>query len=190
MKLNDDSDVKIFGQEKKKDGFDPISLIEEVKKHRFNGNAAKAKTIGSHLAVAFVLNAAKEELVSLAESLDVVLTDKVIYQIKALSVFSAEYCLNNYLPSALLSSVAINELYESLIEDASDFYERLTDGTAFSFYYLGVRRGGSIDDSIGDAFAMLCGDEENQKLKKFGKILHQINVETYKKAIESFSFTE
>ena len=132
MRINDDSDIKIFGEKKKKDDFDPMLLLEEIKRHRSSGNTAKAKTIAHHMADSIVESDIDESVKSFADRYEVELTSEVMHQVRVLSVFSAEYVLNKYLPSPLLSSVAINELYESILAEAPEFYDRLESGTAFA----------------------------------------------------------
>ena len=131
--MRDDSDVKIAGRnfEKKDDSFDALSLIEETKRQRFNGNTAKAKVLGANIVSAFSYKAAPEELRLLAGEYAVEMTGEVLLQLKILSVFSAEYCLKNFLPSPMLSSVAIGELYDVLDRVSPEFYNELSNSTAF-----------------------------------------------------------
>ena len=189
--FNEDSDMKIVGssQLQKEDAFDVIQLINETKHQRFNGNSAKAKALGANIVSAFSYKAAPEELQQMAESSGVEITDNVLLQMKILSVFSAEFCLDNYLPSAMLSTVAVSELYDVLEEVSPDFYEELSKSTAFSFYYLCLKKNGEdTSTKIGRQFAAACGDKDNDALAELGTQLHDINVKVYKKAIQCFAF--
>ena len=114
--FNEDSDMKIAGasQLKKEDVFDVIQLINETKNQRFNGNSAKAKALGANIVSAFSYRAAPDELQQLASRLGIEITEEILLQIKILSIFSAEYCLDNFVPSAMLSTVAVSELYDVL----------------------------------------------------------------------------
>lgn len=188
MKKFDDSDIKIFGNQKKSDDFDPMLLLEEIKRQRGSGNTAKAKTVAKHIAAGFMHNAAPDELKQLAAQYGVELSPVINHQIKVLSVFSAEYALNEFLPSPLLSSVAINELYESILDESPDFYEQLESGTAFTFYYLAVRSGGNRDKEIGSAFASQCGKEKDKALTALGTAIHKNNIEAYRSLISGFNF--
>ena len=182
MKKFDDSDIKIFGNQKKSDDFDPMLLLEEIKRQRGTGNTAKAKTVAKHIAAGFMHNAAPDELKQLAAQYGVELSPVINHQIKVLSVFSAEYALNEFLPSPLLSSVAINELYRASSTESPDFYEQLESGTAFTFYYLAVRSGGT---GIGDRLS-LCKPVRQGKdkaLTALGTAIHKINIEAYRSMI-------
>lgn len=190
-KFNEDSDMKIVGstQLQKEDVFDVIQLINETKNQRFNGNSAKAKALGANIVSAFSYKAAPEELQLMAERHGVEITEHVLLQMKILSVFSAEYCLDNFLPSAMLSTVAVSELYDVLEDVSPDFYEELSRSTAFSFYYLCLKNNDeSMADRIGEQFAAACGDRNNRSLAELGTQLHIINVKVYKKAIQCFAF--
>ncbi len=189
--FNEDSDMKIAGasQLKKEDVFDVIQLINETKNQRFNGNSAKAKALGANIVSAFSYRAAPDELEQLASKLGIEITEDILLQIKILSVFSAEYCLDNFLPSAMLSTVAVSELYDVLEDVSPDFYEELSKSTAFSFYYLCLKdNDGKTDIRIGEQFAASCGNKDDAALAEFGTQLHNINVKVYKKAIQCFAF--
>lgn len=189
--LNEDSDMKIVGSSHftKEEGFDVIQFVEETKLHRFNGNSAKAKALGSNIVSAFSYKAATEDLTALANEYGVIITDSVLLQIKILTVFSAEYCIDNFLPSAMLSTVAVGELYDVLQEVSPELYDELSKSTAFSFYYLCLKAGNDSEDKcIGAQFAASCGKKDDASLAAFGAELHRINVQVFKKAIQGFRF--
>ncbi|MBE6715515.1 MAG: hypothetical protein E7573_01185 [Ruminococcaceae bacterium] len=188
---NEDSDMKIVGKSQitKEDAFDVIQLIEETKLQRFNGNSAKAKALGANIVSAFSYKAAPDELVQLAKEHNVSITDDVLLQMKILSVFSAEYCLDNFLPSPMLSTAAVGELYDVLQELSPEFYEELSKSTAFSFYYLCLKKCSEEEDRlIGEQFACACGKKGDKAYESLGTDLHNINVKVYKKAIHGFHF--
>ncbi len=188
---NEDSDMKIVGSGglTKEDAFDVIQLIEETKNQRFNGNSQKAKALGSNIVSAFSYKAAPDEVIALADSYGIKVNDDILLQMKILSVFSAEYCLDNFLPSAMLSTLAVNELYDVLENISPEFYEELSKSTAFSFYYLCLKSpDGKEDEKIGKQFASACGRSSDEALMKLGTALHNINVNVYKKAINGFHF--
>lgn len=188
--INEDSDMKIFGASslKKEDGFDALSFIEETKAHRFNGNTAKAKALGANIVSAFSYKAAPFELVQLAGEYGIEMTDAILLQIKILSVFSAELCLNSGLPSPMLSGIAVNELYDVLDKVSPDFYAELSQSMAFSFYYMCVKDSGGAAGSIGEQFAMLCGKKNDERFISLGAALHEMNTGVYEKAIRGFAF--
>ena len=186
----EDSDIKIadgkFG--KSDDFFDAVEFIEETKKQRFNGNNAKARALGANIVSSFSYSAAPDELLALAEEFGVEITPEVLLQIKILSVFTAEVCLNSMLPSAMLSGVAINALYDVLDRVSPEFYSVMYNSTAFSFYYMCLKNGDDVAGSIGRRFAMLCGDRDSRPLAFFGKKLYEVNTAVYTKAISGVAF--
>ena len=187
----DDTDMKIVGEQHPHshyDHFDALDFIRETKLQRFNGNTAKAKALGSNIVSAFSYKAAPEELYNMAKEMGIEIDADILLQIKILSVFSAEYCLNNYLPSPMLSTVAVGELYDVLMDISADFYEELSRSTAFSLYYMCVKENDSSMRKVGEQFAMLCGKKDEENYIQFGINQHKLNTEVYKKAIQGFAF--
>lgn len=185
MGHNDDSDVKIFepqssGNEKD----DIITIVEETSRQRQNGNSAKAKTLGKELAL---LATDEEYLPSCLENFG--LEQKDVEQFFALVQFSAEAALNFFLPSNLLSTIAVNTLQEALIKKQNLLYESALNGSSFSFYYLSVRKGGAdLPLNIGRAFAMLCGMENDEHYINSGKQIYLHTLTLVEEKIHSLEF--
>ena len=90
----DDSDMKIVGApQKKADDVDFQGFLAESSRQHFNGNIAKAKTLGANIVSSFSYSAAPVELVELIRQSGVEPTDEVLRQARFLSVFSAEISL-------------------------------------------------------------------------------------------------
>lgn len=185
----EDSDMKIVGEPPAgKEEIDTAGFLAELGREHFNGNYAKAKTLGANIVSAFSYRAAPEELRALVRESGVEPDEAILLQVRILSVFSAEYCLNAFLPSPMLSGVAVGELYEVLMQVSPEFYETLSHSTAFSFYYLALQAKDDPFRRIGEQFASLCGDGENEALRALGERLHRMNTAVYKKAINGFAF--
>ena len=185
----EDGDMKIVGEPTaRKDEIDTAGFLAELGREHFNGNYAKAKTLGANIVSAFSYRAAPEELTALLRESGVEPEEQILLQIRILSVFSAEYCLNAFLPSPMLAGVAIGEMYEVLMQVSPDFYETLSHSSAFSFYYLALQTKADAPRRIGGQFAVLCGDGGSKALQSLGERLHGMNVEVYKKAINGFAF--
>ncbi len=107
-------------------------------------------------------------------------------QIKILSVFSAECCLNSYLPSPMLASVAVGEMYDVLKNVSPELYGELSHSASFSFYYMAMQD--KVPEGIGRQFAALCSAPGNENLVLLGGELHKLNCEVYKKAIRGYAF--
>lgn len=183
----DDSDIKIFKEETVTESFDEISAIAEMTRNRNNGNSEKAKELGTELAEMFVdepklLHDLEGEVGALDFDGD------IMYQIKVLLVFTAEYCVNLKLSSPLLSNTAVNAMHETVSEKAFEFYDRLDDAAEYSFYYLAVRNGGNIAENIGAFFSMLCGREKDAGFAVLGKKLFETAKHEVEKTIEKYKF--
>ena len=181
----DDSDVKIFDEKgKANENYDEIAAIHEMTKQRNNGNSDRAKKLGRHLAGIFVDEPyLLKELASEVGDLDY--GEDIMYQIKVLIIFTAEYSINHTLPSALLSNTAINAMHDTLKKQAAEFYDRLDDAAEYSFYYLAVRKGTDIAKDIGKSFAMLCNKSDYATL---GQNIFEVVQKEIQKIIESFKF--
>ncbi|MCH5197961.1 MAG: hypothetical protein J1E34_03545 [Oscillospiraceae bacterium] len=186
----DDSDMKIVGEKSHiyEENSDFQRYLDESSKQHFNGNASKAKAIGSNIVSSFSYRAAPAELVQFVIEQGVKPTDSIMLQVRFLSVFSAEYCLGVFLPSPFLSDIAKSAMYDVLMEYSPDFYDLLARSGAFSFYYLALRDSENIGRAVGKQFAVLCGEKNNEKYASLGEKLHELSVSVYKKAINGFAF--
>ena len=186
--LFDDSDMKIFNDsDSTAEAPQEVNIIAEMTKHRSNGNILKAKQLGKHLAEIFV------DEPSLLSQLEgevgkIQCDDDDMYQIKVLLVFTAEYCINRFLPATLLSNTAVNALYDTVIKKAAAFYDKLDDAAEYSFYYLAVRKAVDISKNIGISFAMLCGEDKNEYYTKLGQRLFEVAEHEIEKIVESYNF--
>lgn len=182
----DDSDVKIFTGKAKSDdeGSEILRLAEESKRHRANGNSEKAKQVGITLA-----EAAPRELGDPALK-KYVGDPEILYEIKVLSVFTGEASAHMYMPNPMLATTAVNSLYDNLRSQFPGFYENITDGTAFSFYYLNLRRGIEVEKNIGKTFAMLCDDDNNEELISLGENIFSELRDYAMKIIDEKGFVE
>ena len=186
--LFDDSDMKIVqSPDNNGDSLDTLSLLEESRRQHFNGNMQKAKTLGGNIVSAFSYKAAPDEQVQLAEECGVVLDKNSILQMKQLTVFAAECCIQNCIPASL-SSVAIGAMYDVLAEVSPDLYKAMSASMAFSYYHLCLNEGGDLAENIGKRFAVLCGKKNDAAVAEFGKQLFVINTSVFRKAIQGYAF--
>lgn len=185
--LNDDSDVKIFGKKVADEKNDIADLLEEVNRQRANGNTAKARELGEKLALIFLddneINAHIASAVGKVPK-----TQKVMKQVRILIVFSAQLCLSRQLPVALLSNTAVNSFYDQISDDTHDFYNQLSGGPEFSFYYLAVRTNVSSATVVGETFAMLCGKEKDEYYMSLGRNIYNLTIDEIGKMITKYHF--
>ncbi|MBQ7580860.1 MAG: hypothetical protein IJU39_06095 [Clostridia bacterium] len=176
----EDRDIKIFSKKVEQD--DPESLIrlaEETARHRNNGNIAKAVSLGEKIAkmISDVGSIEDTDLRELMDSFPI--DEKILYQVRLLLTFAAESTLHRSLNIPLLSTTAVNSMYDCLMECDRSFYLDTTD--AFTFYYVAFRKHDRIVERIGRRFAMLCGKEADEDFERFGSSLYMI----FCKVIES-----
>lgn len=164
--MHDDSDIKIFtGKTDDSDGSDLLAVAEEIKRQRLNGNYTKAKQLGEALADlspenSIIGSELKELMCERVIPLDVKL------QLKILMLFCSEYTLIEELPP-FISAAASDAMFDRLRAEAEGFYDTVSGGAAFTFYYLAVRKRDIVSE-IGDSFAMLCNSENNAGIKALG----------------------
>ena len=186
---NDDRDIKIFSFMKKTDEPEAVVIADEMKRQVISGNLQKAKTLGDTIAKSFRESADKKELLHLSENCGVAeLTRNIKDQAIILSVFAAEYALNQFLTDPILSTTAISQLYDTLTDDSPELYSNLLASTAFSFYYMNIDIKNIDTEVIGKTFAVLCDDDFNEALFCYGKTIFASSVESYKKTIDTIEF--
>lgn len=188
---NEDFDIKIFSPIKlQTEKNEPVVIVDEMKRQVISGNLQKAKKLGEMIADSFHEAAEKEELWNMAHECNITELDRRIKdQAIILSVFTAEYVFNHYMPDPLLSTTAISTLYDTLTEDSPELYNNLLASTAFSFYYMNLDGKETAPDVIGKTFAVLCDDDENENLLCYGKTVFVTSLENYKKAVNSVDFS-
>lgn len=188
--LNDDSDMKIIGADGKQpsDGIDTCAFLEETGKQHFNGNMAKAKALGRDIVSAFSYRSVPENIAALIERYGIERSKVLSDEIRILCVFCAEYCMDEYLPSPLLSTASAAEMFDVLGDMMPAFYEQLSHSASFSFYYLCIRDKSDLPVKIGKAFAEMCDDPKNEALISFAGELFECYVKIFRKAIQGYAF--
>ena len=185
----EDQDIKIFGQEQAKSCNDEVKFIALMEKERANGNIDEAVRLGDYLADLFLNE--KDLLERLSSVLGT--TDfpkEILFQMKILMFFSAEYTLNRILPNSIVKSTAVNALYGNIKNGDSAFYKEFSDGAEYSFYYLAMRKESqSVITEIGKAFAMLCGKEKEESYVELGKRLFNLIADEVASIFAIFNFT-
>lgn len=184
----EDRDIKIFSKKVAED--DPESLIrlaEETTRQRNNGNVAKAVSLGEKIAemVSDIDSIDDEDFKKLMNS-DLI-DDKILYQVRLLLTFAAESTVHRTLMNVpLLSTTAVNAMYDRMMESDRPFYLDTTD--AFTFYYVAFRKHDRIVERIGRRFAMLCGKQEDEEFERFGSGLYMILCRIIDAEIEKSEF--
>lgn len=186
----DDSDIKIFTS--KADAatdMDILSVVESLNQQRANGNVGKAENLGYSLASLAFSDESREKFQN--STFFAGAGAEVAAQIGVLLLFAAEAALNYFLPSTQLSTIAITALHKHLDELESDFYRNVVESSAYSFYYLSIRKGGEdVSTDIGKAFAMLCQKEGNTDYVQAGRNLYNMVLTEVQQEVTDLAFQE
>lgn len=169
-------DVKIYSSKKSLEDLTAnlSTDIEALNTLRQSGDLLKAKELGKKLAS---LTPRIEENGGEALSVDFkkLLAPKfqsqdILFQIRVLMIFAAESLLQLEISAPQLSTTAINAMHDRLRKESPVFYKNISDGAAFTFYYLALKKGRQLETDIGEAFAMLCSvRKDNESFVEAGK---------------------
>jgi hypothetical protein len=180
----DDSDIKIVGQEKAKNADDdPLRAASELDYQRGCGNLEKAKTLGALLSQKLISEDGESNFGADADE-----DGATRVQRRLLLAFSVISTVESDIKSPVLQGVVLNVFYTTLKADLPEFYDDINETGAFSFYTLCFRRGGDVADSVGHTFGMLVGREGDAVTKELGKALYLRFVDITLKTIGSFQF--
>jgi hypothetical protein len=179
----DDSDIKIAGEEHLNKTDDAITDANELEAQRQNGNLKKARELGTELT-----NRIKSEDGESDFGQDSCEDDLTRIQRRLLLVFAALDTVKANIKSPVLQGVVLNVFYNTLKSAQPEFYEDINESGSFSFYTLCVRRGGNVEEEVGRTFAMLTDNEGSTVMEELGKALFLRFVDVTEKAISSFNF--
>lgn len=182
-----ENDVRIYvsKNEMNKIAGDFSGSFDTVIHNRANGNIDKAKRLGEALATIAPTNEGDGIFINLRDHLaPKFFMQDILYQMRVLLVFACESLLQIELTSQVLSTTAISSMYSALERDMPGFYSNISNGAAFTFYYLAVKKGGDISENIGEAFAMLCSVKNKDSFVLAGKTIWNIAVDVIEKEIE------
>ncbi len=148
--MADDRDIKIYVKKSMTETSEFRSLTEEIRLHIDNGNRDKAIALGEKMAKV----KPEDNIIDMS---GFNLTSALLYQIRVLLTFIAEYSVQKNIAVEFLSDTASSAMYDYLKANESGYYENISDGAAFTFYLLALKKGGDPAQNIGEQFSMLCG---------------------------------
>jgi len=178
----DNDDVKIFVPE----GGAPQaaeldSLAAQTEALRESGNLDAAKRLGRELAS---LAAQSPELHGISESFGFALNPAREQQLHVLMVYSGQHALRAQLPR-LLSEAAVTAMNNWLINRSKPFWDTISDGSAFTQYLLAApMQGPARAGAVGEAFARMCGQEDNPDLRELGATVFTTAAELVRARLE------
>ena len=172
-----EDDVKIYGQDIP--SYVPPSEGEKSADlylhHKQNGNLDKCKEMGVRLANTFLEHAIK-------------LTTSDFYAQKMVLLF---FVLDNQLQECFHDSILLkstqSRIRKIIERENSDLSKVITDNTAFTLYILDDRSG--CDDCLGETFAQLCDQDDDQALQSMALSLIEEYSSIYRGMIKEFTFT-
>lgn len=187
-----ENDVKIYVSKKELNKSCEIAAaVNDVRIHRAAGNIEKARRLGETLATISPTAEGENITVNLREHLAPRFFNRdILYQIKVLLVFACETLIQLEIPVSILSTAALTAMYEKMEKQSPGFYKNISNGAAFTFYYLALQKKGDLAENIGEAFAMLCSVKNKESFVAAGKTVWSIAVDLIEKEIEKCTFEE
>lgn len=162
-----DDDMKIYYNKNEIHSVSPEfkSVFESMNFHRLNGNLAKAKQLGNDLAQNIINSCDASSQKSIKEHfIKKYQTQAVMQQVQVLLVFAMEAVLHHEIKSTEIVTTILNSMYDEIKTNSPNFYKNISDGAAFTFYYVALGKKGDIGQHIGETFAMLCGIKNAEDL--------------------------
>lgn len=148
--MAEDRDIKIYVKKSDGETGEFQTLTQDIRQHISNGNRDKAISLGQKMAMikpednAFDFN---QYNFSASE----------LYQIRVLLTFIAEYTVQKNISVSFLSDAVSSAMYDYLKINEKGYYDNISDGGAFTFYLLALKKSGDTAHNIGEEFAKRCG---------------------------------
>ena len=186
-----ENDVKIYQSKAQRLGV-RVNLnddFDNVNRQRANGNLEKARQLGKRLSQLTPSLDGEGLQVNLQDILPKkYLSQDILYQIKVLLVFEAEALLELEIPVPVLATTAINSLHDALRKSAPGFHKNISDGAAFTFYFLAMKKSGELSQNIGEAFAMLCSVKNKEGYVEAGRSVWNLAANIIQEEIRKAGF--
>lgn len=186
-----ENDVKIYQSKAQRLGV-RVNLnddFDNVNRQRANGNLEKARQLGKRLSQLTPSLDGEGLQVNLQDMLPKkYLSQDILYQIKVLLVFEAEALLELEIPVPVLATTAINSLHDALRKSAPGFHKNISDGAAFTFYFLAMKKSGEVSQNIGEAFAMLCNVKNKEGYVEAGRSVWNLAANVIQNEIRKAEF--
>lgn len=183
-----EDDIKIYSRNRSTAREQMGEIFDMINYHRDNGNFEKARELGKRLST---LSPSGDDglLVDTKEHFVHAPTNGVLFQLKVLLTFAAETIIQQEIHPNFLSIMAINAMHDEISNKHPNFFKNMTDGAAFTFYCLALKRDGDLDENVGEAFAMLLGEKENREMYiEIGKKVWDEGCRIVREEIDSFNF--
>ncbi len=180
--MADDRDIKIYVKKPMTETSEFKILTEEIQTHISNGNRDKAIALGEKMAK----TKPEDNIVDLGEFNA---TSALLYQIRVLFNFIAEYSIQNNIGVEFLADSASSAMYNYFKTNEIGYYNNISDGAAFSFYLLALKKDGNAAENIGKQFSMLCGINR-QEIADLGERIFTDGTRYFDNMIKEVTFEE
>ena len=148
--MAEDRDIKIYEGKGNSDLNDIQRISEDIDRNKRNGNIDKAKALGKRLAK--IRPDCKKLGLDIGN-----MPASELYCVRVLLTFTAEYAVQKYILSETLADAVSASMYDYLKAEESGYYDNISDGSAFTFYLLALKKSGDTAKNIGEQFAQRCG---------------------------------
>lgn len=178
--MAEDRDIKIYEGKGNFDLNDIQRISEDLDRNKRNGNIDKAKALGKRLAK--IRPDCKKLGLDIGN-----MPASELYCVRVLLTFTAEYAVQKYILSETLADAVSASMYDYLKAEESGYYDNISDGSAFTFYLLALKKSGDTAKNIGEQFAQRCGINSEEYVA-FGADIFNKSLELYSKIIDETEF--
>ncbi|MBQ8575448.1 MAG: hypothetical protein IJ447_05305 [Clostridia bacterium] len=147
--MADDRDIKIYVKKPMSETTEFKCITEEIQLHIANGNKEKAVALGEKMAKI----KPEDNIIDLS---GFNMTAALLYQTRVLLTFTAEYSVQKNIAVEFLADTVSSAMYDYLKANERGYYDNISDGGAFTFYLLALKKDGDAAENIGKQFSMLC----------------------------------
>lgn len=148
--MAEDRDIKIYIGKNAREANDFQQISEQIEQNRQNGNIEKATLLGQSLAK-IKPDSSEMQL----DCRNMAATE--LYCIRVLLTFTAEYIIRQSVNSEIVADAISTAMYSYLKTAEPGYFDNISDGSAFTFYLLALKKDGDTAHNIGEQFAGRCG---------------------------------
>lgn len=178
--MAEDKDIKIYVGKNSPEQNEFRQISDGIDFNTKNGNIEKAKQLGIRLAK---IKPESDELgLDCRKS-----AASTLYCIRVLLTFTAEYTIRKTIDSEIIADAVSSSMYGYLKSEEPRYYDNISDGSAFTFYLLALKKDGEVEKSIGEQFAQRCGTSR-EEFSEMGANIFRHSLKLFTKIISETDF--
>lgn len=116
--------------------------------------------------------------------------EKVISQMYLLASYAVTRAISDFSPNSILAQTTLNVFYSKIEKEKPEIHKYLSDMTAFSLYILCERSRTRSDSEIGEIFAQLCDQDQDETFVDYGNMLYKRMYDAVLEEIQKVPYTE